>query len=236
MTKTSQRQTIKLARLPKHLRRPDLERRGPLRLEKFLNLTGRKYERCSVIGLTGFIRGYSVWLCRCNCGTQFLIRTNILQSKRVGCGCADGKFDRHGGSQSVEYRAWQSMIQRGREAVCARWHRYRNFLADVGQKPGPRYMLIRLDKARQYEPGNVQWLPTAEGSGRRRSIYITHNGRTLNISGWASELGISHQAMAKRVQRCKRYGAPLSEALTTARDEFMPAAFEKLRLSGSRRP
>jgi Transposase DDE domain len=37
--------------------RPDLERRGPLRLEKFLDVTGRKYERCSVIGLAGFIRG-----------------------------------------------------------------------------------------------------------------------------------------------------------------------------------
>ena len=75
----------------------------------------------------------------------------------------------------------------------------------------------------------ARWLPTTEGSVRRRSIYITYNGTRLNINGWARRLGISHPAMNKRIQRCKGYGAPLSEALTTPAGEFMPTAFERLK-------
>jgi hypothetical protein len=229
MAKIRHRQSTKLVNLPKHLMRPDLERRGPLRLEKFLDLTGRKYERCSVIGLAGFIRGYSVWLCRCNCGTQFLARANKLQRERVGCGCGGGKIDRHGDSHTVEYARWNSMNTRYRKEVCPRWRSYRNFLADVGRRPGPDYEFSRINKRKPFGPGNAGWVPKLEAMSRRRSLYITYKGRTLNISDWAHCLGISHQAMNMRVQRCKRYGAPLSEALTTLPGEYMPTAFEQLK-------
>jgi hypothetical protein len=224
-----QRQITKLARLPKRLRRPDLERRGPLRLEKFRDLTGRDFKRCSVVGLAGFIRGYTVWLCRCNCGTLFLSRANVLSSRVTGCGCGGGKFERHGDADSLEYATWMNMKGNNGQSVCERWRSYRNFLADVGQRPGTGFALDRIDKSRPYEPNNVRWLPDEEARPRRRSIYITHDGVTRNISGWARRLGISHQAMVKRVQRCKQYGAPLSEALTTIRDQFMPTAFERLK-------
>jgi hypothetical protein len=112
--------------------------------------------------------------------------------------------------------------------VCARWHRYDNFLKDLGRRPGADFALDRINKSRPYEPGNARWLRAEEAIPRRRSVYITYGGRTLNISGWARQLGISHQAMVKRVQRCKRYGAPLSEAVTTPRDQFMPTAYQKL--------
>jgi hypothetical protein len=117
---------------------------------------------------------------------------------------------------------------RNGKKLCARWHIYRNFLKDIGRRPSSGYMLMRIDKARPFEPGNVRWLPDAEARPRMRSIYFTHDGRTLNISGWARQLGISHQAMNKRVQRCKSYGAPLSEALTTPPGEFMPTAYQQL--------
>jgi hypothetical protein len=42
-------------------------------------------------------------------------------------------------------------------------------------------------------------------------------------------VGISHQAMNERIQRCKSYGAPLSEALTTPAGHFMPTAYEQLK-------
>lgn len=93
-----------------------------------------------------------------------------------------GVEGRHGDSRSVEYRAWQSMMKK-RQEVCGRWARYRNFLADIGRKPGPKCMLVRLDKALPYEPGNLRWLSATEASIRRQSIYITYNGTTLNIDG-----------------------------------------------------
>jgi hypothetical protein len=229
MMATLQRRITNLARLPKRLRRPDLERRGPLRLENFRDLTGREFKRCTVIGLAGFIGTYSVWLCRCCCGTLFLARTNSLSIRVMGCGCGGGKHQRHGDTKTVEYRAWANMTSYYRKDVCDRWQIYRNFLKDLGRRPGAGFALDRIDKSRPFEPGNDRWLRAEEAIPRRRSIYITHDGRTLNISGWARVLGISHQAMNKRVQRCKQYGAPLSEAITTPRDQFMPTAYERLR-------
>jgi len=72
VTVAATRQITNLARLRKHLRRSDLERRGPLRLEKFRDLPERKFKRCTVIGLAGFIRCHTVWLCRCKCGAMFM--------------------------------------------------------------------------------------------------------------------------------------------------------------------
>lgn len=222
------RQVAKLIRLPNRLVRDDLERRLPLRLERFRDLTGREFKRCTVVGLAGFIGTYSVWLCRCNCGALFLARANVLPSRAMGCGCGGGKLQRHGDTYSVEYSAWTHMKNNHPKEVCARWRSYRNFLKDIGRRPGTGYALDRIDKSRPYEPGNVRWLPDAEARPRRRSIYFTYKGRTLNISGWARQLGISHQAMVKRVQRCKQYDAPLTEALTTPAGQFMPTAYQKL--------
>jgi hypothetical protein len=228
MIRTTQRKIVKLARLPTKLVRADLERRGPMRREKFRDLTGRKFKRCTVIGLAGFIGTYSVWLCRCSCGALFLARANVLPSRAMGCGCGGGKHQRHGDTYSVEYATWTHMKNNHPKEVCDRWQSYRNFLKDLGRRPGTRFALDRIDKSRPFEPGNVRWLPDAEARPRRRSIFITYKGRTLNISGWARQLGISHQAMNKRVQRCKRYGAPLTEALTTPAGQFMPTAYQRL--------
>ena len=208
--------------------RADLERRHPLRLERFCDLTGSEFKRCSVIGLAGFIRGYTVWLCRCGCGARFLARSNALQSKPVGCGCGFGRVERHGDSGSAEYAAWRNLIRKYGQEVYAHWRSYDHFLADLGRRPGPEYMLVRINKARRYGPRNVRWLPKREALARRRSIYVTYRGRTLSISGWARRMGLSYQAMHQRIQRCKRYGAPLSEALTTPPGQYMPSAVDRL--------
>jgi hypothetical protein len=42
--------------------------------------------------------------------------------------------------------------------VCERWLDFENFLADMGEAPGPGYQLHRIDSTRGYEPGNCEWL------------------------------------------------------------------------------
>jgi hypothetical protein len=70
--------SLKLANIPKQLMRPDLERRLPLSYDRFIDLTGQKFARCEVLGLAGYVRGYTVWLCQCKCGKRFLARTVAL--------------------------------------------------------------------------------------------------------------------------------------------------------------
>lgn len=103
----------------------------------------------------------------------------------AGCTCGwhrqqGKKVQRHGETgrtaRTVEYIAWCNMIQRCRTrtnprwkdyggrgiAVCERWLRFENFLADMGRRPGPGFSLDRIDNDGNYEPGNCRWATASE--------------------------------------------------------------------------
>ena len=75
-----------------------------------------------------------------------------------------------------EHEAWKNM--RGRCSrdryyqtvkVCAEWQfSFEQFLEDVGARPDGCVALVRLNKSRDYEPGNVCWGTASDrNSGRR---------------------------------------------------------------------
>jgi hypothetical protein len=87
-----------------------------------------------------------------------------------------------------EYYAWQNMKQRclnprnkrygdyGARGikVCDRWlHSFKNFLEDIGYKPGPECSLDRRDNDGNYEPKNCRWATPKEQSKntRRQQAY-----------------------------------------------------------------
>jgi len=77
----------------------------------------------------------------------------------------------HGKSSTPEYRVWTYMRQRCTNAkywafeyyggkgiaVCDRWEKFENFIADMGQKPSPEYTIERRDNDKGYEPANCYW-------------------------------------------------------------------------------
>jgi hypothetical protein len=79
-----------------------------------------------------------------------------------GCGCQRhaGNNVKHGDTRhyraSVEYYAWSRMFRRGYD-VCPEWRSFVRFLADVGRRPSPDHMLVRIDKGAGFGPTNVEW-------------------------------------------------------------------------------
>jgi hypothetical protein len=137
---------------------------------------------------------------------------------------ADGKV-------LAEYDAWHMCIQRCENPnnpgyktygargirVCHRWHSFENFFADMGPRPSPRHSIDRIDNDGDYEPGNCRWAtPAEQARNRRTNRMIEFGGRTMCISDWAAEIGISCGSLMRRLDL---WG--VERALTTpARKEF----------------
>lgn len=89
---------------------------------------------------------------------------------------------KHGMCGTPIYKAWVSMLQRcenpkssvykwygGRNiSVCERWHDFRNFFADMGERPEGLTLDRWPDKDGNYEPGNCRWATWEEQANNRR--------------------------------------------------------------------
>lgn len=95
-------------------------------------------------------------------------------------------------------------------AVCRRWHRFENFLKDMGPKP-LKATLERIDNDGNYSPSNCRWATTAEQNRNKSNIRrITFSGKTQSLAAWANEIGVKEVTLAARLDR---YRMPLEKAL-----------------------
>jgi len=176
----------------------------------------------SVRGKHGKLRRY--WNVRCACGAAGVVGVNALtmgrSSQCVACGrkASAAKHTRHGRSKTSQYAVWEGMIARcenphhgsyhkygGRGiSVCAEWHDFTKFLADMGPSNG--LTIERKDNDKGYSPENCRWATVLEqGRNTRRNVFLTHpaDGRRLHHSGWAREFGIAPSSLQWAL---KRYG------------------------------
>lgn len=91
-----------------------------------------------------------------------------------------------------------------------RWDDFRNFLADMGEKP-IGMELDRIDNAGPYCKDNCRWATRKQQmENSRRSKMITYGGKTQNVSDWAKELGIGVMTLGFRLRNWT-----VEEAFTT---------------------
>lgn len=163
------------------------------------------------------------WLCRCDCGTEKIVRSQALTTGATkSCGCANLERVRaprtHGMTYTPIYRLWVSMMDRCyREnvpnfqfygargiTVCERWHTFEHFYADMGERPEGHSLDRHPNNNGNYEPGNCRWARLTDQSRNMRSNrLLTHDGVTRPLVEWAELLGIPPQTIAGRLRRGK---------------------------------
>lgn len=156
------------------------------------DLTGQRFAMLVVSEFAGAVvttRSFRRWLCRCDCGSEVVVRAqSLLSGNTKSCGCqhAQGKVV-HGHARAKhhepEYAIWTAMKNRcgnpsdkawknygGRGIrVCERWRNsYLAFISDVGRRPSPELSIDRINNDGNYEPGNVRWATREQQQANKR--------------------------------------------------------------------
>lgn len=181
-------------------------------------------------------QGRAYWLCRCECGTERVVRGNGLRNgSTLSCGClqverSSNPSITHGNAKRADnlrmYQIWHGMLARcfnekhdkytsygGRGiTVCERWKSFEMFINDMGECTLDK-TIDRINNDGNYEPGNCRWATRKEQQENRSvSLNYEHNGRRMSLKDWSIELGISYSALRSRI---RVLGWSIDSALST---------------------
>jgi hypothetical protein len=168
------------------------------------------------------------WRCRCDCGNETVSYGQDLGRGKVrSCGCLNAeRIQSHGMSRLPVYAVWKQMIQRcenpksqawenygGRGiSVCESWHKFENFIADMGH-PSPGKTLDRRDVNGNYCEANCWWRTSAQqANNTRRNRTIEYKGTKQTLAEWADTMGLEWNALRTRLDVL---GWSVEKALTT---------------------
>lgn len=98
--------------------------------------------------------------------------------------------------------------------ICSGWSTFQAFHQDIGERPSWRHSLDRKDNNGHYScgkceecvengwPMNCRWaVPLEQGNNTRANVRITKDGKTLTVTEWAKELGVSMGTLRSRCSR-----------------------------------
>lgn len=205
------------------------EIRKPTNL-RFIDLTGRRFGRLTVVAYQGSRKTNHLWECLCDCGKTKTIQGTNLGRGSTSCGCLQKEITAannfvHGLRNSPEYKSWCNMKDRcsnpkneffhcygGRGvAVCPEWiDSFEAFYQDMGPRPGLKYSIDRIQVDGNYELGNCRWAtPIEQASNTRKNRFILVGGKPVTVSEASRMTGIKLSTLWDRL----RSGASDSEAI-----------------------
>lgn len=193
----------------------------------FVNRSGMRYGRWTVLDYWHRQDGRIRWLCRCDCGAEAMVMGQGLRSgTSTSCGCyhmerlrQKGRNATHGMTKTSTYESWFGMKRRclnpknhaydrygGRGiTVCERWLKFENFLVDMGQCPDG-LSIERIDNEKGYEPGNCKWATRVEQArNRRTNVRAFYSGQSRLLIEISEMSGMKYSTVYYRAMR----GLPL---------------------------
>ena len=180
-------------------------------------LVGKKFSRLLVLSESErprSSRSARYWVCRCDCGVVKDVRGPELKNGNTkSCGCLNVEtHTTHGKEGTKIYNVWGGMKYRAQTetakafsnyggrgiTVCDRWQSFENFYADMGEPP-EGMQLERVDNDKGYSPENCKWAGRKDQAfNRRTTVRVTFKGKTMSLTDWAEETGVSRTTLGRR--------------------------------------
>lgn len=208
---------------------------------RFKDLTGKKFGRWFVLGLTSRHRPV-LWACRCDCGTERSVSgVNLKSGTSTSCGCRHAEVMRsratHGAAGTPLYDVWSGIKARcqnpnhesfgnygGRGiTLCARWSNGENglsgfecFVADMGIRPSPRHSIERKDNDGGYGPENCVWATRhTQARNRRNNHMVAFRGERVCLFDALRAIGLDDTTYYRRIARGWSEDRALNEPVST---------------------
>lgn len=185
---------------------------------KFEDLTGKTFNRLTVIKRAEVGKKEVYYLCKCTCGKEKIIRGKDLKYNKIkSCGCLNKektteRNTKHNLRHTRIYRIWLLMKNRclnskyylfknygGRGiTICNEWKNdFMSFYNWAMNNGYDEHLTIdRIDVNGNYEPFNCRWatkLQQQRNTTRLRKI--TYKNETHCISEWAEILGLEYNTL-----------------------------------------
>ena len=203
---------------------------------KFVDLTGQRFGRLTVIKRVENDGEKVMWLCRCDCGNETTVFSGYLRNGDTkSCGCLskdklrERRFKQKKTRKTRLYNIWIHIKHRtsGKAnekrtkkwytdkniKMCEEWSDFRNFRDWANENGYDDSLTIdRIDGDKGYSPENSRWVDwKTQTRNKSNNINITRNGETKCLKDWCTELGLKYKSICQRIAR----GWDKEKALTT---------------------
>lgn len=192
---------------------------------KFMDLTGLKFGRWTVIEKAEKLNNQIAWLCECECGNKRIVRGQDLRTgKSKSCGCLkDEKTTKrnlkHGQARTRLYRIWKGLRNRCNNpnnpsykdygargiTVCKEWNEsFEAFFEDMSSNYKDNLSIDRIDNNKGYYKENCRWATRKEQNlNTRQNKYIDTPLGRLALSQIEEITGIDRHKIKNLINKGK---------------------------------
>lgn len=195
-------------------------------MNKSRDIAGVRFGRLTAVKIDRYYakpcgRKSEIWLCKCDCGNEKLVKKpNLLSGDTKSCGCyykETPKHQTHNKTHTRVFKIWQKIKERclsqnannyklygGRGiTICKDWENnfmnFYNWAIKNGYKDN--LSIDRIDVNGNYNPDNCRWTTAKEQARNRRSNrLITIKNKTHLLADWLELTNVSKSTFYRKLK------------------------------------